>query len=236
MSILNPSLNRLALANEFANQKKIQIRDVLNVSAAHSIDLALRTQTEWSLVYNKGSAVVKLDPSQLATLGGVGVSGVVQECVAAARTGFQFLYFSYPIVDAILARRNAGHPLHTLLEDLNSPEFLSFVKDTTGVHDITKADGQATLYRPGSFLTFHNDFEASKHRRIAYVLSFTKHWRPDWGGMLEFYDAEGNVSSGLLPRFNSLSLFLVPTDHAVSYVAPFAKEGRYSITGWFRAA
>ena len=71
---------------------------------------------------------------------------------------------------------------------------------------------------------------------IAYVLNFTRRWRSDWGGMLEFYDERGNVECGFVPRFNVLNLFEVPANHAVTFVPPYVAEGRYSITGWFMAA
>jgi len=44
--------------------------------------------------------------------------------------------------------------------------------------------------------------------------------------------ADGEVEEVWMPRFNSLALFRVPTPHIVSYVAPFATQPRYAITGW----
>jgi Rps23 Pro-64 3,4-dihydroxylase Tpa1-like proline 4-hydroxylase len=38
----------------------------------------------------------------------------------------------------------------------------------------------------------------------------------------------------MVPGFNVLNLFKVPTDHSVSVVAPFAAEPRLALTGWFR--
>lgn len=43
-----------------------------------------------------------------------------------------------------------------------------------------------------------------------------------------------DVSRAFLPRFNMLSIFDGRRMHAVSPVSPFAGEGRYQITGWFR--
>ena len=34
--------------------------------------------------------------------------------------------------------------------------------------------------------------------------------------------------------FNNLALFDVHHPHSVRFVAPFAPEARYSVTGWFR--
>jgi Rps23 Pro-64 3,4-dihydroxylase Tpa1-like proline 4-hydroxylase len=42
------------------------------------------------------------------------------------------------------------------------------------------------------------------------------------------------VIEGYMPRFNTLNLFAVPQHHAVSFVPPFAPQGRIAISGWFR--
>jgi Rps23 Pro-64 3,4-dihydroxylase Tpa1-like proline 4-hydroxylase len=73
-------------------------------------------------------------------------------------------------------------------------------------------------------------------RRAAYVLNLTPEWRPDWGGLLQFYDAMGNVSRAFTPGFNVLNIFRVPQPHSVSWVTPLAAAPRYAVTGWLRAA
>jgi Rps23 Pro-64 3,4-dihydroxylase Tpa1-like proline 4-hydroxylase len=66
------------------------------------------------------------------------------------------------------------------------------------------------------------------------VLNLTRRWQADWGGLLQFVDAAGEITDTWLPRFNTMALFRVPVRHTVSYVAPFANEPRLAITGWFR--
>ena len=98
-----------------------------------------------------------------------------------------------------------------------------------------KADGQATLFGPQHFLGLHQDQQLEEGWRIAYVLNMTAlEWRPDWGGYLLFFDDDGDVIEGYMPRFNTLNLFAVPQHHAVSFVPPFAPQGRIAISGWFR--
>jgi Rps23 Pro-64 3,4-dihydroxylase Tpa1-like proline 4-hydroxylase len=82
----------------------------------------------------------------------------------------------------------------------------------------------------------HSDETAVERRRIAYVINLTRGWRPDWGGLLHFADDEGNVVDTFFPHFNSLSLFTVPQNHFVSYVAPYAQGKRSAVTGWLIAA
>ena len=66
-------------------------------------------------------------------------------------------------------------------------------------------------------------------------MSFTKDWHPDWGGLLHFFEDNGSPRDFWVPMFNSLTLFDVRHVHSVSYVTPFAKGQRLSLTGWFCA-
>ena len=43
------------------------------------------------------------------------------------------------------------------------------------------------------------------------------------------------MEEAFTPAFNSLNVFKVPAQHAVSIVAPFAGAPRLSITGWIRS-
>ena len=118
---------------------------------------------------------------------------------------------------------------------LNSEETLETVKSISGFNDITNASAQVTQYLPGHFLTRHNDISESEQRRVAYVISLSKDWHPDWGGLLQFYLDNGTPRDAWAPQFNSMALFDVDHVHAVTYVAPYATQARYSITGWFKA-
>jgi Rps23 Pro-64 3,4-dihydroxylase Tpa1-like proline 4-hydroxylase len=147
---------------------------------------------------------------------------------------FQYVYNSFPVLecnrDGILMDRYVMR----VYEFLNSPGFIGFVREVTGIATIDYADAQATLYRPGHFLTRHDDAAEGKHRQVAYVLNFTPGWRAEWGGLLAFIGPDGHVSEAWAPAMNALNLFRVPALHAVTEVASFAGAGRYSITGWLR--
>jgi len=121
-----------------------------------------------------------------------------------------------------------------VVEFLNSPAFISVMRRLTGMEAIAFADANATLYRPGDFLSAHNDLVPGQNRLAAYVISMTPDWRADWGGVLQFLDAGMNVEEGYVPAFNALNLFRVPRAHQVSRVAP-GGGSRYSITGWLRS-
>jgi Rps23 Pro-64 3,4-dihydroxylase Tpa1-like proline 4-hydroxylase len=157
-----------------------------------------------------------------------------QSVYASAGGRFQYLYNSFPISDFYERGEQRELYLMRVHEFLNSPPFLGFARAVTGVPGIALADAQATRYRPGNFLTRHDDLVRGKKRVAAYVLGFTPRWSADWGGILQFIADDGHVAEGYVPAFNAMNIFRVPQLHAVSYVAPFARADRYSITGWLR--
>ncbi|WP_340644379.1 2OG-Fe(II) oxygenase family protein [Phenylobacterium sp.] len=150
------------------------------------------------------------------------------------KTGFQYQFDAWRLSDRMEAGERSGGALDGVYDLLNSPAFLSFVRTLTRDDRCAYVDAQATRYRPGDFLTAHDDDIAGKHRLYAYVLNFTPSWRPDWGGLLAFHDADGHVSEAYTPTFNALNIFRVPQQHAVTQVASFAGAQRLSITGWIR--
>ena len=157
---------------------------------------------------------------------------VLEAAYGHAREAFQFVYDSYMLGKARAEGWDPDLPLHAVLDFFNSPDYLGFVRYLTGDDTITALNAQATRYRPGQFLTPHDDKHSGEGRRYAYVLNLSPRWKADWGGQLQFLDAEGNVIESLLPRWNTLSMFKVPQPHLVSLVSPWAGENRLAITGW----
>lgn len=154
---------------------------------------------------------------------------------AQATTGFQYLFDSYRISDEAEAGRLTKGPLADFFTGLNAPEMITRLREMTGDDRIEYCDAQATRYRPGHFLTVHDDGLQGKDRLYAYVINLTPVWRADWGGLLMFMADDGHVAEAFTPRWNALNILKVPQPHAVSVVAPFARGARYSITGWLRS-
>jgi SM-20-related protein len=235
-AMLNPRLDIAELSRRFALRRRIVIRDVFEPQFADRIFQCLSQDVKWGLAYHHqdGPKVAKAD--ELAVMPQDARAAIESGTHALARRGFSYLYASYPMLDAYLARQDPGLMLHSLFEFINSPAMLGFARAVTGMPQIVRADAQATLYAPGHFLTAHNDYDPVKGRLAAYVLGFTKSWRADYGGMLQFLTDTQDVEEGFLPHFNSLMMFSVPQNHAVTAVPAFAPTGRYSVTGWFQDA
>jgi Rps23 Pro-64 3,4-dihydroxylase Tpa1-like proline 4-hydroxylase len=154
----------------------------------------------------------------------------IRKLAAARKSKGSYLYEEIYIADDPEPR----DILHSFGRFMSSPSLIELIRDITSIGDISQADARATRYGPESFLTIHDDDVAETHRRAAYVFGLTSSWRPEWGGLLLFHGANGDVEHGLVPRMNVLNLFAVPKRHSVSLVAPFAPAPRLAVTGWFR--
>lgn len=227
---LNAALDRDALAAAFAAQGRLYVPELLAAGFAERIHACLRNETPYGVCLNADD-----QPRGLRNVTQQQLMALTQKTWGqVGLNGFRFLFEQHPLSLNGEAYPDAAHYWATVMRFINGPEFLGLMRHITGFAAIDFADAQATLYRPGHFLTAHDDEIAGTNRLAAYVLSFTRTWRPEWGGLLEFLDEKHHVSAGYLPDFNSLRLFRIPTSHHVSMVAPFATEGRYAITGWLR--
>lgn len=231
---LNPTLDARDYAGEFRTHGVVQVRDFLSPDSADRLEAALKTATPWGLSLTTADSKGEWhSPEALEAMGREALVEKARESLAAARTGFGFSFLSYPIIDALVAGRDPGHPTHELVQLLNSDEARDFCAAVAGETGVTKIDAQATWFRPGDYLALHNDTGVGE-RRAAYTIGLTRDWRTDWGGQLLFHDEAGEVTRGLKPAFNVLTLFKTPQWHTVATVAPYAGAPRLSITGWLR--
>lgn len=232
----NPDLDLASLAAEFADRDRIQVRDILEPDCADEICRCLQQDVPWSLAYNEGKENRLIPLAELQAKSPEEQMKFLQEILGRAAKGFQFSYLSYMMIDAYIEERDLHLiPLHTFVEFLNTPSNLDVIREITGMPQINKGEAQATRYHPNQFLTLHQDDETEDSGRlVAFVFNFTKDWNPDWGGYLQFYDANGNITEAFKPDYNVLNMLRVPQDHSVSFVTPFAQAPRLSITGWFR--
>lgn len=149
------------------------------------------------------------------------------------KSQFQYLYENYPITDMAQSGNLKHDVLKCLLATMNHKTILNFLNNITS-STAQFCDMQATCYRAGHFFNRHDDGNIGKNRQFAYVYSLCKDWHADWGGQLQFFDEQDHIKTSLVPKYNTLSIFSVPTPHHVKAVADFAPNPRYSVTGWFR--
>ncbi len=237
---LNQNLDIRAYAKAYAEHGIVRIPDVFSPSSAEAVARILEKQMPWQLALSEPDDPLGgcYDNARAAALGQSAMDKRIMAVLERARSDFAFLYLTYSMIESYLAGKDPGHPIHEVSEFLNAGQFLELLRLVTGREEIVKAEAFATLYRPGDFLTCHDDAKgatAAEKRICAYTLGFTRAWRPDWGGQLLFHEKDGNISRGLMPTFNCLSLFTVPRHHSVAPVANYAAAPRLSIVGWGRS-
>ena len=228
---LNPGLDVAALRALFDRDGRVEIRDFLAPDAAARLRAHLLARHDWKLVLNAGDKVYEMPRGAIDALDPAQREELEARSIAAARDGFHFRYEAIRVPDDPAARSS---PLDDFVGFLSSPKVIDLLRAITGIGDLDYADGQATAYSPGHYLTRHDDNVDGKQRRAAYVLGLSPGWRPEWGGLLMFHRPDGHVEEAFVPTMGALRLFAVPALHSVSYVTPMAPEPRLSVTGWLR--
>lgn len=230
---MNSNLDVEVLSAELARKRRVQIHDFFEPESAERLHDMLATKTPWWLVYNVGDRVEQLSPETLSRMAPGQVEQILGAVVDRAQTQYQFVYASFPVLGNYFSS-DPKPPISEVFRWLNTPAVLDWFRKLSGRDDIRWVDAQATLYQSGNFLKSHSDKDDEGARVAAYVLNFTKLWERDWGGYLQFYNEDHDIELALRPIFNAINVFLVPTDHSVGIVSPFAYGDRLSVTGWLR--
>lgn len=88
------------------------------------------------------------------------------------------------------------------------------------------------IYEEGDFYETHVDaFKNSKNRAVTTVYYLNDEWKENDGGELVVYDKDKKFLAKVLPKANTLVVFL--SNKFPHEVLP-PKRKRYSIAGWFR--
>lgn len=235
---LDPRLKPEALAPVLAKFGRLHIPGVFEAASAEAIGAALAAGPPWVRSLRAVGAGGDMANADWDAMTEEQRTAWHRLLVKGAEGPLQFQFDSWRVSDALEAGQRQGGalaPIEGVYDWLNSPQGLDFLRRLTGNPACAYVDAQATRYRPNDFLGRHHDDAPGKNRLYAFVLNFTPVWRPDWGGVLLFLDADGHVAEGYSPSFNALNIFKVPQDHCVSSVVGHAPFPRLSITGWIRS-
>lgn len=221
------------LRAEFAVDLKINLADIWQQDSADHIQRCLQHDTPYDNAFFAEGRYQSLLDQELRQMPPEQLRQLMSHLHHLAGEGTGFLYGSH-LIGRPQRQMQTPELLKQLHQQLNSPAMLQFVRELTGEAELSYVSAQASRYVPGNFLTRHNDVVEAEGRRFAYVMGFTRQWHPDWGGLLQFFTPTGTPTQCWVPRFNNMALFEVHHPHAVTYVTPFARQVRYSVTGWFR--
>jgi len=232
---LNPSLDWAALAEQYKHKKRLQIPNFLCETSAERLLQCLEKEIDWHLAYFDEvpglisyTSLQQQSPQQITQLHN-------RLTKVAREAPFHYLYDCYPLLKAYKENWDPNLYINKWLELINGELVLTIIRKLTGHDDVSRGDSQATRYGPNQYLSRHTDDVPSEARRAAYVLNLTKYWDPNWGGYLQFFENNKNLSDGFVPEFNTLNIFSVPQDHSVATISRFAQRYRYTMVGWFRA-
>ncbi len=231
---LNPDLDPGKYAKIFHDNGRVHIPEILTPESADAIYQSMREEVPWQTNFNDGEKGHTLHPLQVEAMNDIQRDLLVTHINQKAQYDFQYIFNAFSLTDARKQNIHQELFINKVLDFVNSPDYLAFVKAVTGQETGTFIDSQCTLFRPGHFLTDHLDDVGGKDRLAATVLNFTPNWRADWGGVLQFIDDDEHITQGITPCFNALNILKIPQKHSVSYVVPHADGGRYAITGWLR--
>lgn len=124
------------------------------------------------------------------------------------------------------------------INELNSPAFLQWLSQITGIQGLQKDEGlegggihQSTR---GGFLNIHADFTVHPHhrnwqRRVNVLVYLNKDWKEDWGGKLELWDRKMKAcEESVLPIFDRCVIFNTDADSYHGHPLPMAcPEGTF---------
>jgi len=168
----NPSLDRAAPSKRFANTGRVRVRDVLTPQSAREV---LGTQLPRGSDAGAGEAKPRSFRAEEARTpnGQKAVNAAASKAQQhAARGEYGFRFAHYPIFTAIQEGWDPGSRHEILLEHLKAPDFLELARAVTGIEDLMKADGQATLFAPNHDLGRHIDSHVAEGRKVACVPPF----------------------------------------------------------------
>jgi Rps23 Pro-64 3,4-dihydroxylase Tpa1-like proline 4-hydroxylase len=234
MGYLNPDLDLPAIRSRLQERGRVQVPNFFSLQVADALHRALQ-EVDWGLAFRGPAGDEFRAGAALRDLDAAGRAALSEQIAGHAADGhFQFSFFSHSIVAA--AQSGQTDLLSRFALWMAQEEFLSVMRTLTGEARLNRVYAQATCYSAGSFLLLHDDQVPVEDRKVAYVINLSRGWRPDWGGLLHFCDESLQVVDTFVPHFNSLSLFTVPQDHFVSFVAPYAQTDRLAVTGWLIVA
>jgi hypothetical protein len=141
--------------------------------------------------------------------------------------------FSY-IFHRTMNNKNPSLIEQNIRSALESPNFLALLNNITGMNLTKLSTLFMSKYRSGHFLSPHSD---KGNGRLAFVISLSKDWMPQYGGLLHFLSQDRTqIIDSICPIFNNMLIFKVDDiekPHYVSHVAPNVVFNRISISGWF---
>lgn len=230
----NADIDTEALAREFTETGRVQIKRALPNETALWLHKVFATQVPWDFTYSDGERTRYVPLEKFRTLSPAERVSIMQQVYKVSSEGFGFCYNTCAFHHKIRDGEFLDHPLKAFDDFMASPEFVDVMRKITGDDEIDGAGGAATWFGPGHYLNIHSDMVPDTELRAAFIYNLTPKWKADWGGELKFFpDKMGSkVEEAFFPSFNTFNILKLPKFHSVGVVAPFAAAPRFVISGW----
>lgn len=219
-------------ANELTSQGLTIVPTAVIPGCADAAARILRDQPDdaWSITVHKGApSAPNTITNTLANRGALDADiGLARQTFLAGKFSYYFLRCKADHADGCdCALCVLPYLLQARLSRIIRAGYDSPARDIAGSF--------FSWYPPGSFLGPHSD---KRNGTVGFVLSLTKWWLPQWGGLLHFDMSRlSRPSLWVTSEYNSLLLFEVGRftrfPHFVTPVSDCVTEKRITITGWF---
>jgi Rps23 Pro-64 3,4-dihydroxylase Tpa1-like proline 4-hydroxylase len=224
-----------SLARSFRRDGGVEVTGLLEASAAERLYKFVTAQmpADWWFAsvlpapMTGGRADLRTIPQNAAAI----AAGRLAAAAAFARG--EFAYSFSRTNDHVGA---CSCPVCAVIAELSSSRAMQVIGQITGRPVSSAAGFFASRYVTGDFLSPHTD---SHNGDVGIVVSLTKDWAPQFGGMLHLLapTTNGRVERVIVPSFNVAYLFDIPgqvgVPHFVSHVAPCVAAPRLAISGWY---
>lgn len=224
---INPQIDLNQAHQEYAKDNRVNLSEFLDIQQAGSLAEYMHKQVNYEQAHFVDGVYGQSSFEKLQKMPVEERQEFMTKIYQQAAGGIGFWYGRQSIV------KGAGDLGDNFLQWLNDEKTIESVRQITGITTLQSATAQLTRYMHGDFLTRHNDLVEKEKRRVAFAYYLSPKWHPDWGGLLQFYQEDGNPRDSWAPFFNSISLFDVKHIHAVTSLAIFTPTPRMAISGWF---
>lgn len=226
----NANLDWSKVEAEFAEHRRARLENFLDPESARALYRSMLDEVKYRQAYVDGRGNQEISAETFQALSPEQKRQLMSAVYGQAAEGVGFWYGRHGI------DQDSPGAVRDFLNWFNSEELFERIHRLPGAEDVRSVSGQVTRFLPGDFLTRHIDDVGDEGRRVAYVMNLSPDWHPDWGGLLQFFHPDGRPREAWTPIYNSLCLFDVNHVHSVTCLAPFARQPRLAISGWFRRA
>lgn len=189
----------------------------------------------WSITFRDNNATITLTGIQRQSMTDRRWRDKQGKAFELTRLEHQFYHLTRPLLDQEAQDGFPDDPFPQLADTLGTSEFAELISEIAGEPSLKLLSADALLL---GFNNFRSRMRYSENGPSAHHFVFielTQEWKPDWGGLLQFYTDEGDVSGGLVPRFNSLVVIRSDKDFGISFIPSFVYAQHYSIMATFAA-